>query len=506
MPYSAPFLDRPRTLRKLPSGEGLHNIVLMNSRPAGEVHGQKSLQATLEVLGCQVVTQEDEYKAIEANFLAVASTDPGYRNRDSIALHKTKTASCLPCLRKPKNQYISDGLTFYPLSAVFVQDPFKILHGTGVAIHCGTWHRRSFSDHTLRLHKIGYQVVNVKGAYFEGGNLVYVPSKKLLIHGANPVGQYETERMERDNFGRSYPQRCWKVAPDVTCAQLAKTLSPYGITVIDIHCSAYHLDLALNCLPDGRVLGATQHFSPEAMSELRTHLGGLLVEINADKSSYASIHLNALTIQCGRVTYVIAHPFMSPSPAYDADREVFYTKMMDEGIIPVTAECLFSESPLYWPELTERVSMRLKEKGHPSLDEDGAWWEFSQGGVHCMTNLLWKGPASIKVSVLNDKLLEFLRNIRRCCSLWCCVPSCISRVRKIIQGMGADEFVPLLTIANVLNMPLVNRDTAKDSPEKALFASILSDTAPLRKMPAGGAGADDSLAEEERPLLNQKSN
>lgn len=239
---------------------------------------------------------------------------------------------------------LRDRLYEYP----YVRDPVVVLHDQQLII----------TTHDNRIYGSGdiireveqathYKKLVIDKAYFEGGNVFYFPSQKILFHGINPGGHYN----------ESFHQ------PIDTNIQLSRALKPYGIRVQGLMVSSdfkrrlgnyYHLDCFMQHLPDGRLVILNKKIlSKLSQMKLEKIFKEKLIDLAFPEYIANPVMFNFITIP--KEKSVIIAPTM-PRKVIAALTKLHFTV--------VTPDCLDYRRSRYNMKLAEKVVTFLHKEGY----------------------------------------------------------------------------------------------------------------------------------------------
>jgi hypothetical protein len=214
--------------------------------------------------------------------------------------------------------------------------------------------------------------VAIENSYFEGGNLIYLPEHKILLHGDTPDGYY----FSPDKLSAEEVCYCSPIEPKETTRQLSKQLLPFNIrtygletnpiftvrnattkTLAAYYLRYYHLDCFMHLLPDGRLLILNKKILSDASSNmLKAILGDKLIDLAYEEYLEKPVILNlvAVTRQDSPKITLISNRL---------PEEIIY-KLEQLNLTVITPDTLQSSSARYNQEFSYRVKKALEAAGY----------------------------------------------------------------------------------------------------------------------------------------------
>lgn len=253
----------------------------------------------------------------------------------------------------------------------FVRDPVFTLADKRVMLHTeGNQRYGSMNVLAALKEKMCYETIQVKDAYFEGGNIFYCPQKQIVLHGLNPVGHYP------NGYDNAVNPNClqYKKEPAHTTKQLATTLSPYGISVHGLELNPdlithkdgvvfvrnyYHLDCFMQVLPDGRIVILNKEIlSKESQAKMKELFGDDFIDLGYPDYKDKPVLLNFIAIENNNNTTLISPNL--PEAVLNGLRKL--------NLTVVTPYTLDSKKPAYDKEFSARVASVLQKQGYETAD------------------------------------------------------------------------------------------------------------------------------------------
>lgn len=260
----------------------------------------------------------------------------------------------------------------------YVRDPVVVLHDKRLIL--STKGNESYcSNDIIRTIKeiMPYDLMLIKSSYFEGGNVFYVPSKKVLIHGLDPGGHYGAH----GSLGLMNESRKdhYKVDPVQTNQQLGKALKLYDISLCGLRLNTelmlhhagrihesyyYHLDCFMQILPDGRLIILNKEIlSKDAQKKLLMIFGDNFIDLAYPDYLTSPVIFNFIAIP-KKDSFAIIAPTL-PGSVIES-----LTKL---GLSVITPDSLDARTHRYDESLAKRVVKVLKKEGFedPSAENLG---------------------------------------------------------------------------------------------------------------------------------------
>ncbi len=239
-------------------------------------------------------------------------------------------------------------------SSLFTQDPFVRLPDLNVVLTTPRMHSDAMQILTAVEDVMSKEeVINVEGAYLEGGNVIYLQEKRVLLHGLNPYGFY---------------RQGWKPSPEESNPLIEEAVADLRVVGLLTHLDCaylhseilYHLDCYMQALPDGRLVVLNKAILSEtSWAELEEILGDKLIDLgDPDYKRFKQLNFVSF-MNAGKLVIV-------SSPVSDYLR----SKLEDIGATLVTPENVDARSPYFNPRLAEHAAEWLRSKGYASaLDQ-----------------------------------------------------------------------------------------------------------------------------------------
>ncbi len=253
---------------------------------------------------------------------------------------------------------------------LYVRDPVLILHDKRLVISTyGNEYYRS-QDIIKKVRKItGYQHFSIDNAYFEGGNMFYVPSLKVVLHGLAPGGHYGKKESKK-NFLTYKREDYYKFDPSQTNIRLKKALNHHGVNVIglELHPDVihydkskvrehfyYHLDCFMQVMPDGRLIILNKKIlSGYDQIALQNLFGDKFIDL-----SYPDYLTNPIIFNFIAIPNEDDFTLISPTLP-----ESVLASLSKLGLSLITPESLDPKHERYHKEHAKRVAEILKSEGH----------------------------------------------------------------------------------------------------------------------------------------------
>jgi len=255
----------------------------------------------------------------------------------------------------------------------YVRDPAVILHDKRVVIST-EGNRRYCSEDIIRKvqEKTGYESLEIKNAYFEGGNIFYFPEKKILFHGLDPSGHYG---LIRPSFHtKDTKLEYTKVDPVSTNRTLGKALKPFDIYVVGLRTNMdlisykngnvhddyyYHLDCFMQALPDGRVVILNKNMlSESAQRRMQQIFGDDFIDLAYPDYLTKPVLLNFIAIP-----YESKFAIISPNLP-----DSIIESLSHLNLKVITPSMLDSRHAHYNRVLAERVVVELAKEGYDTMN------------------------------------------------------------------------------------------------------------------------------------------
>lgn len=202
-----------------------------------------------------------------------------------------------------------------------------------------------------------FKLITVENTFFEGGNVVYSPRKKIIFHGTNchPRASFEAQ-VEKN---------------------LEATLKPYDIGVVGIKLSDeilaqaqlrkeyfYHLDLFIHLVLDEKnnervVILNKKILAPESQKLLEKLFGNDLIDLQYKGYLSAPCKLNMVEVEGPEGKH-----FVCPSLP-----ESLILKLKEQGVNVITPQMLNSRSKFFNPLLAKTVCKKLLARGFLNVEE-----------------------------------------------------------------------------------------------------------------------------------------
>jgi hypothetical protein len=209
-----------------------------------------------------------------------------------------------------------------------------------------------------------YDLIQIKNAYFEGGNTIYSSRKKIFLHGLEPVGNY---------FEANF---CHKMDPELTNESLKKTLAPRGISVHGLELNPifnrrknrivhanyyYHLDCFMQVLPSGKILILNKNILSDASrNKMEELFGEDFIDLAYPEYLTSPILFNFIAVQKLNQIVLISSrlPESILRSLYQIDLTVITPDILDPG------------SLAYDGVFSSQVALLLNQEGYATATGD----------------------------------------------------------------------------------------------------------------------------------------
>lgn len=296
----------------------------------------------------------------------------------------------------------------------YVRDPVVVFHDKKIVIHC--LGNGEFGSHEILKQFEDYEKIMINDAYFEGGNLFYLPSLNKIFHGMTPGGYYA--KREGLLLSKMSPENYYKVIPAVTNQRLQEQLAPHKIDVEGLELNPdvinqlnhegqsialdhyYHLDCFMQLLPDGRLIILNKKILTEASwTKLESLLGDKLIDLGYENYLSSPVIFNSVVICKEDETYLIA-PNLP---------KIIRESLAKLNLIVITPETLTVGSEYYQENYARKVAEILQNEGYTKANKDNLATKLAknQKGYRCNNGKL---ISEQEVKSLNIPLNRYKRS------------------------------------------------------------------------------------------------
>lgn len=243
----------------------------------------------------------------------------------------------------------------------FVRDPVVVLPDQNLMLYTSENIHHGAMDILDEGKKLGYVAEKIEDAYFEGGNIFYSCTKKVLLHGMDPTGYYIT------------PKGNYKIEPEKTNEALSRKLSLRDISVIglalhpdikhspDLRNKYYHLDCFMQLLPDGRVIILNKDILSQVSQEkMQKIFGNDFIDLGYSAYRTEPILFNFISIQKNDGIYLLA----SHLPL------CIIESLQHLKLKVITSQMLDSTRSTYHKDIAEKVALILQKEGYETVNAE----------------------------------------------------------------------------------------------------------------------------------------
>lgn len=267
------------------------------------------------------------------------------------------------------NASYSDYKNISRIDYPYVRDPAVVFHDKHLIISTYGNEKYRSKDIIKKIKKMtGYMHWSINNAYFEGGNLFYVPSLEVVLHGIHPGGHYA--KKSKLEFLTSQPEDYYKVDPVQTNQRLKKILGLRGIDVLGLALHPdvltydnsetrehfyYHLDCFMQVMPDGRLIILNKKILSEADQLRLQHLfGDKFIDLAYPDYLTNPVIFNFIAIP-NEDSFTLISPTLPDS---------VLEGLAKLGLSLITPESLDAEHARYDKEHAKKVAEILRSEGY----------------------------------------------------------------------------------------------------------------------------------------------
>lgn len=251
----------------------------------------------------------------------------------------------------------------------FIRDPVVVLHDKKLILSTEMSEVYGSSAIITKMRELtDFKSLLIQNAYFEGGNIFYLPDKKTLIHGLEPGGRYGVIRPSF--YNEKNRLRYSTFDPADTNIKLSSELKLYDINVIGLRMNPaviraamgkihgdyyFHLDCFMQLLPDGRMIILNKEMlSKDSQVILTQLLGKNLIDLGYEFYIDFPVSLNFISIPMGHKTHIITARIP----------DSIINSLAKLNLEVITPQSLDSKSHHYNAKLAANVLIHLQIQGY----------------------------------------------------------------------------------------------------------------------------------------------